>query len=90
MLIIAVYAKVCFDFTRGCGWFVRTRPAFGRGVLYFGYVYFAGMIVRYGLQMILRPETRWLGGTIPIVFHLVLAGFVILFGLWHRARLEET
>ena len=90
LLIIAVYAKVCLDFTRGCGWFVRPRAAFGRGVLYFGYVYFAGMIVRYGLQMILRPETRWLGGTIPIVFHLVLAGFVILFGLWHRARLEET
>ena len=48
------------------------------------------MIVRYVLQMILRPETRWLGGSIPICFHLVLAGFIILFALWHRARLEET
>ena len=90
MLIIVACAKVCLDFSKGRGWFVRTRPAFGRGVLYFGYVYFAGMIVRYGLQMILRPETRWLGGTIPIFFHLVLAGFIILFGLWHRARLEGS
>ena len=89
MLIVAVCAKVCLDFSRGRGWFVRTRPAFGRGVLYFGYIYFAGMIARYGLQMILRPETRWFGGTIPIFFHLVLAGFVILFGLWHRARLGQ-
>ena len=87
MLIIVACAKVCLDFSKGRGWFVRTRPAFGRGVLYFGYLYFAGMIVRYGLQMILRPETRWFGGTIPIFFHLVLAGFIILFGLWHRARL---
>ena len=81
MLIIVACANVCLDFSKGRGWFVRTRPAFGRGVLYFGYIYFAGMIVRYGLQMILRPETRWFGGTIPIFFHFVLAGFVILFRL---------
>jgi len=87
LVIIVVCTKVCLDFSRGSGWFVTTRRFFGRGVLYFGYIYFAGMIVRYVLQMILRPETRWFGGTIPIVFHLVLAGFVILFGLWHRARL---
>ena len=85
LVIIVVCTKVCLDFSRGRGWFVTTRPVFGRGVLYFGYIYFAGMIIRYVLQMILRPETRWFGGTIPIVFHLVLAGFIILFGLWHRA-----
>ena len=90
LLMIVVFAKVCLDFSRGSGWFVKTRPAFGRGVLYFGYTYFAGMIVRYGLQMILQPETRWFGGTIPIVFHLVLAGFIILFGLWHRVRLDSS
>ena len=61
-----------------------------RGVLYFGCVYFAGMILRYVLPMIFRPETRWLGGTIPIFFHLVLATFLVLVGLWHRARIERT
>ena len=90
ILIIGVCTKACLDFTRGRGWFVQTRSVFGNGVLYFGYVYFAGMVVRYILQMILRPETRWFGGTIPIVFHLVLAGFIILFGLWHRARLDNS
>jgi len=85
-VIIAVFAKVAADFTRGSGWFVLTRPVFGRGGLWFGFEYFASMIVRYTLQMILRPDTRWLGGTIPIFFHFVLASFIILFGLWHRDR----
>ena len=55
-VIIAVCLKVCLDFTRGRGWFVESRPLFARGVLYFGYVYFGGMIVRYIVQMIVRPE----------------------------------
>lgn len=85
-VIIAVCAKVCLDFTRGRAWFVESRPLFAKGVLYFGYLYFGGMIVRYGAQMIARPETRWFGGTIPILFHLVLATFLIVFGRWHQAR----
>ena len=36
MLIIVVCAKVCLDFSKGRGWFVTTRPAVGRSVLYFG------------------------------------------------------
>lgn len=86
-LIIALYGKVCLDFTRGDGFFVRSRPVFGRGVLVFGYVYFAAMVLRYVLRMYLHPEARWFGGTIPIVFHWVLALFIILFGRYHKARL---
>lgn len=47
-----------------------------------GWAYVAAMLARYVLAMSLHPERRWLGGTIPIVFHLVLAGFVLL---WARA-----
>ena len=90
IVIIAVYAKVCIDFSRARGWAVLPRRFMARGLLYFGYLYFAGMILRYVLQMILLPETRWLGGTIPIFFHLVLATFLVLVGLWHRAQLEGT
>ena len=90
IVIIVVYAKVCIDFSRGRGWAVLPRRFIARGVLYFGCVYFAGMTLRYVLQMILLPETRWLGGTIPIFFHLVLATFLVLVGLWHRAQLERT
>ena len=90
IVIMAACVKVCVDFSRGRGWTVRPRRFMVRGALYFGYLYFAGMILRYVLQMILLPETRWLGGTIPIFFHLVLATFLILVSLWHRAQLETT
>ena len=88
-LIIALYSKVCLDFTRGEGFFVRPRPVFGRGVLVFGYLYLASMIVRYIIRMSLYPEARWFGGTIPIFFHWVLAGFIISFGQYHRGRLTN-
>lgn len=86
-LIIGLYSKVCLDFTRGEGFFVRSRPVFSRGVLVSGYLYLASMIVRYIIRMSLYPEARWFGGVIPIFFHWVLAGFIIAFGKYHRGRL---
>jgi hypothetical protein len=85
-LIIALYAKVSFDFSRGDGFFVTSRPVFGRGVLVFGYVYFAAMVLRFVIRMSIHPEARWFGGTIPIFFHWVLAAFIIVFGRYHRAQ----
>jgi hypothetical protein len=87
--IICLMAKVCFDFSRGKGYFANTRRLFARPVLYFGVVYLAAMVVRYGLRMYLHPEARWFGGTIPIFFHWILAFYVIAFGLYHKARLER-
>ena len=89
LLIIAVYTKVCWDFTRGDGFFVQVRPMFCRGVLWFGYVYLAAMVLRYIIHMSLNPEARWVGGTIPIFFHWVLASFIIVFGRYHRDRLTH-
>jgi hypothetical protein len=89
LFIIAVYTKVCWDFTRGAGYFVQVRPMFSRGVLWFGYVYLAAMFLRYIIRMELYPEARWFGGTIPIVFHWVLAAFIIAFGQYHRGRLTQ-
>ena len=90
LFIIAIYAKVCWDFTRGDGFFVQTRPLFGQAVLWFGYVYLAAMVFRYIILMSLYPEARWFGGTIPIFFHWVLATFIIAFGLYHRGRLAHS
>ncbi len=88
VLIIALYGKVCVDFTKGEGIFVQPRPMFGRGVLVFGYVYLAAMVLRYVIRMSLYPEARWFGGTIPIFFHWVLAAFIIFFGRYHRDRMR--
>jgi hypothetical protein len=90
VVILLLLGKVCVDFSRGAGYFVRSRSWFGRGVLVFGYVYLAAMIARYPIQMALEPELRWFGRTIPIVFHWVLAAFLIVFGRFHRSRLREA
>jgi hypothetical protein len=51
----------------------------------FAFLYWAAMAVRYALRMARRPEARWLGGTIPIVFHGVLAAFIFVLGASHTA-----
>lgn len=80
--LLGLYARVRL--------FRAVRPLFGRGVRWFGYVYLAAMVFRYIIHMSLYPETRWFGGTIPIVFHWVLARFIIVFGEYHRGRLTQS
>jgi uncharacterized protein len=79
ILIIALMTKICLDFTRGRGWFYQPKRALAVEWLWFGYVYLAAMIA--------RAIFLW-DHPIPIVFHWVLATFVITVGLSHRRRLE--
>ena len=78
--IIAVMAKICLDFTRGRGFFFDTNRFFAAAWLWFGYIYLAAMIA--------RAVFLW-DHPIPIVFHWVLAAFVITVGLSHRRRLRR-
>lgn len=80
LAIIAVMSKVCIDFSRERGFFYRPRRLFAHEWLWFGYLYLAAMIARAVLVWD-RP--------IPIVFHWVLAAFVITVGLSHRRRLAR-
>jgi hypothetical protein len=85
LAILAFGVTTTLQFARGTGPLVRRRPRLGRGALVFGLVYAAAMLVRYALRMAWLPDERWLGGTIPIAFHLVLASFVLSFA-WHHRR----
>lgn len=82
-VIILVYGKVCIDFTRGHGFFVRPRRRFGVALLAFGALYLGVMLARYGIRMGLYPGERWTGGSIPTFFHWVLAGFLLVLGSYH-------
>jgi hypothetical protein len=62
---------------------VEPRATFGRVLIALAVVYAAGMVVRYAVRMWRRPEARWFGGAIPIVFHLVLAAFLLTWGSYH-------
>ena len=62
---------------------LSARPGIGRGLRRVAGVYFAGMVLRYAVSMAVYPERRWLHGTIPIVFHWVLAGYLFTLGAYH-------
>ena len=84
--ILAVQACISLQLARGHGMFVRPRPRVGRVLIVFSVVYFAAMALRYAVTMTWYPERRWLGtGTIPIVFHWVLAAYLFTLGR-HHAR----
>ena len=42
--------------------------------------YWGAMGLRYARRMWRRPDERWFGGTIPIVFHCTLAAFLFVLG----------
>jgi uncharacterized protein len=86
--IVVLQLRIGLDFTRQSGWSYRPRRRAGVTLLTFGIVYLAAMIVRYMVRMSLYPEERWTGGTIPIVFHWVLAAYVLLIGFhhWRQSR----
>lgn len=85
IVLIALMAKICSDFTRRRGFFVRPRRFFAGPWFWFGWIYLAAMLLRLALQLHLKPD----GPLIPIPFHWVLASFVIAVGWWHRRRLPE-
>jgi hypothetical protein len=39
--------------------------------------------------MAIRPEERWTGDLIPVVFHIVLASFLLVVAGFHRERGRE-
>ena len=79
ILLLALMAKICVDFTRRRGFFYEPKRALGTPVLVFGYLYLAAMIARAVLLWD-RP--------IPIVFHWALATYVLIVGHSHRRRLQ--
>jgi len=78
--LVVVMTKICLDFTRQHGFFFDPKRFLAREGLWFGYVYLAAMIA--------RAIFLW-DHPIPIVFHWVLAAFVITVGLSHRRRLAR-
>lgn len=83
-VVLALMAWISFDFSRGAGFWIQPHPGLALVVLWWSYVYFGAMVVRYVVRMTGRPDQRWLGGTIPIIFHCVVAIFQWVFAAYHR------
>ena len=84
-VFLAVMAIVSAAFLRGTrdGLLTEPRAAVGAAVLAVSGVYAGAMAVRYVVRMTRRPDQRWFGGTIPIVFHWVVAAFLLVYGVYN-------
>jgi hypothetical protein len=78
--------------TRRRGFFTRPHPRLGRFLLVASILYAAVMLVRYFVSGHLHPERRfWPRGSIPILFHFVLAGYLyVLSRPWTKERDPKT
>lgn len=85
LTLLGVMAWVNVDLSRGDGFWATPKPNFGQAVLWFAYAYATAMLVRYVVRMRRRPEQRWFGGAIPIVFHWVLASYLYVLGSFHAS-----
>ena len=82
LVILLVLAKACLDLNSGSVFFIVSRRFPGNWLPGVGSVYLAVMVVRYVIRMALYPHERWIGGAIPILFHLILASCILVYGLY--------
>lgn len=72
LVILVLFFKIAWDISVGRGYWFQIGRSLGLKLLGGGIVYFLAMVVRYALQ----------GLSIPVVFHWVLAGYIITLG-WY-------
>ena len=83
ILFVAALFAIVAGVRKGEGLLGERHPSFGAFLIGLGAVYAGSMVVRYAVRMRRRPEERWFGGAIPIVFHVVLAAFLVTWGSYH-------
>jgi hypothetical protein len=77
LLILLGMAQINSAVTRRRGFFATPHPRLGRFLLIVSILYAAVMLARYFISGQMHPERRfWPRGSIPIVFHFVLAGYL--------------
>lgn len=79
-IIIIWFARVILGFYSKT---ITRTPLVGRIYLGVGAVYFIFMIIRLIAGLTIAAGHAWWGATIPSIFHLVLASFLIVVGLFH-------
>ena len=82
-VVLVLMCWISFDFSRGSGFWTEPHPLLGQIVVWWSYLYAGAMAIRYGVRMVRMPDQRWFGGTIPIIFHTVVAAFQWTFGMYH-------
>jgi len=80
ILIIFIMSHIVFRFARKR---IVPKANLGKWLVVVGGVYFSVMAIRLILGLTIAIDHSWLGATIPAIFHLVLALFILLVGRFH-------
>jgi hypothetical protein len=78
--ILAVMLRVGWQLRSGA---VSPNARVGRTLAWLGGVYMAGSCLRIVVGLVLPEAPRWFIAWIPALFHLVLAGFVLVIADYH-------
>jgi uncharacterized protein len=85
LAFLAVMSGISAGLLADSGFLAEAHRGFGLFAIGVSVVYAGSMAIRYAVRMRRRPEERWFGGAIPIVFHVVLAAFVFTYGVFHAS-----
>ncbi len=83
VVIIAVAVEAIRKLARGA---VRPRRNWAFFLLGSGAIYFIAMAFRFAAGLTFLAGNSWFAASLPAAFHLVLAGFVLTLGHYHRGR----
>ena len=62
----------------------RARKSVGNWLVVLGVVYFGAMSARLVLGLAMLADVAWFAKPLPALFHMVLAGYVLTLGHYHR------
>jgi hypothetical protein len=79
-VVVWLMVSISTDFSRGEGYWLAPASWIAPAAYYWSYLYAGAMIARYAIRMRRYPDQRWFGGTIPIIFHTIVAAFQWTFG----------
>lgn len=83
LVFIVVMVWIDLAFSSASGIATANNEGAGQFLVAFSAAYALAMAIRYVVRMRRRPDQRWFGGTIPIVFHFVLASYLCTLGLFY-------
>jgi hypothetical protein len=84
IVIILMFLRICIKVSNQT---LKSNKNWANFLKVFGLIYFTGMVFRYFMSMYMYPDMRWTGNLIPIIFHLVLASFLVVLGKYHTYKL---
>ena len=89
IVILLWMARINSGVTRRRGFFTAPHPRLGRSLLVASGLYVTVMVVRYFVSGHLHSERRfWPPGSIPILFHFVLAAYLYVLSRLARRPID--